>query len=86
MSEEPVRQEEERETERLPPCRRWRRLVEAFVKTAHLLVMPFPLLLVGFVVEVVHDSSNRPDGRQQQTAYLQTQFSTYRSNADRLHH
>ena len=53
---------------------------------AHLLVMPFPLLLVGVVVEVVHDSSNRPDGRQQQTAYLQTQFSTYRSNADRLHH
>jgi len=53
---------------------------------AHLLVMPFPLLLVGFVVEVVHDSSDRPDGRQQQTAYLQTQFSTYRSNADRVHH
>ncbi len=70
----------------LPLRRRRRELRHPCMEGAHLLVMPFPLLLVGFVVEVVHDSSDRPDGRQQQTAYLQTQFSTYRSNADRLHH
>jgi len=70
----------------LPLRRRRRELRQPCMEGAHLLVMPFPLLLVGFVVEVVHDSRDRPDGRQQQTAYLQTQFSTYRSNADRLHH
>jgi hypothetical protein len=56
------------------------------VQRAHLLVMPFTLPLVSPVVEVVHDRGDRPDSREYQTPYLQTQFSTNRSDADRLHH
>jgi hypothetical protein len=67
---------------RLPPraCR------QPLVQRLHLGVMPLPLLMVGFLVEVVQDRGGGADGSQDQRTQLQTQVKADRSDADWIHH